>query len=44
MREPALRRTLGRDARAELERRDYTWHANAARIVGWAGDAGRPSV
>ena len=36
MREPALRRALGRAARAELERQDYTWRANAARIVAWA--------
>jgi glycosyltransferase involved in cell wall biosynthesis len=31
-----LRRQLGEAARAELERRDFTWHGNAARIVGWA--------
>ena len=41
----AIRRLLGRPgaapplgaaARAELERRDYTWRGNAARIVRWA--------
>ena len=42
--EPALRHALGRTARAELERQDYTWRANAARIVAWAADAGRPKA
>jgi glycosyltransferase involved in cell wall biosynthesis len=32
----ALRRRLGEAARAELERRDFTWRGNAARIVAWA--------
>jgi glycosyltransferase involved in cell wall biosynthesis len=32
----ALRRRLGTAARAELERRDFTWRGNAARIVAWA--------
>lgn len=32
----ALRQRLGAAARAELERQDYTWRGNAARIVGWA--------
>jgi glycosyltransferase involved in cell wall biosynthesis len=32
----ALRSRLGRAARAELERRDYTWRHNAARIAAWA--------
>lgn len=36
LREPALRVALGRAAREELLRRDYTWRGNAARIVGWA--------
>ncbi len=31
-----LRRRLGEAARAELERRDFTWRGNAARIVEWA--------
>jgi len=31
-----LRRRLGAAARAELERRDFTWSGNAARIVAWA--------
>lgn len=35
--DPALRARLGRDARAELVRRDYTWAGNARRIAGWAG-------
>ena len=35
----ALRARLGAAARAELERRDYTWRGNAARIVGWAAAA-----
>ena len=38
--DPGLRARLGAAARAELERRDYTWRGNAARIVAWAG-AGR---
>lgn len=33
----ALRQALGTAARAELERRDFTWRGNAARIVAWAG-------
>ena len=37
----ALRDRLGAAARAELERRDYTWHGNAARIVGWATEDAR---
>jgi glycosyltransferase involved in cell wall biosynthesis len=39
--EPPLRRRLGEAARAELERRDYTWRGNAARIVEWAEAARR---
>lgn len=35
----ALRRRLGLAARAELERRDFTWQGNAARIVAWASSA-----
>ena len=38
----ALRRRLGAAARAELERRDFTWPGNAARIVAWAEAARRP--
>lgn len=38
LREPALRVALGRAARDELLRRDYTWRGNAARIVRWAGE------
>ena len=37
--DPGLRARLGTAARAELERRDYTWRGNARRIVGWAGEA-----
>ena len=37
----ALRDRLGAAARAELERRDYTWRGNAARIVGWATEEAR---
>ena len=33
----ALRQALGTAARTELERRDFTWRGNAARIVAWAG-------
>ena len=36
IRDPGLRRRLGAAARAELDRRDYTWSGNASRIVGWA--------
>jgi glycosyltransferase involved in cell wall biosynthesis len=36
-----LRQQLGTAARAELERRDFTWHGNAARIVAWAQQAQR---
>lgn len=32
----ALRHRLGTAARAELLRRDYTWHGNAARVAAWA--------
>lgn len=32
----ALRARLGAAARAALERRDYTWQGNAARILAWA--------
>jgi glycosyltransferase involved in cell wall biosynthesis len=32
----ALRDRLGAAARAELERRDYTWRGNARRIAAWA--------
>ena len=39
--DPGLRTRLGAAARAELERRDYTWRGNAARIVAWAAAAGR---
>jgi glycosyltransferase involved in cell wall biosynthesis len=35
----ALRHRLGHAARAELERRDFTWSGNAARIAAWAGTA-----
>jgi glycosyltransferase involved in cell wall biosynthesis len=35
----ALRQRLGAAARAELERRDFTWSGNAARIVAWAQTA-----
>ena len=38
LREPGLRVALGRAAREELLRRDYTWRGNAERIVGWAGE------
>jgi len=31
-----LRHRLGQAARAELERRDFTWAGNARRIAGWA--------
>jgi glycosyltransferase involved in cell wall biosynthesis len=31
-----LRERLGAAARAELERRDFTWRGNAARIAAWA--------
>jgi len=31
-----LRERLGKAARAELERRDYTWRGNARRVVAWA--------
>jgi len=31
--DPALRARLGTAARAELERRDYTWRGNARRIA-----------
>lgn len=34
-----LRARLGAAAREVLERRDYTWCGNAARIVGWAAEA-----
>ena len=34
--DPTLRARLGRDARAELVRRDYTWAGNARRIANWA--------
>jgi glycosyltransferase involved in cell wall biosynthesis len=34
--DPGLRRRIGQAARAELERRDFTWRGNAARIVEWA--------
>jgi glycosyltransferase involved in cell wall biosynthesis len=34
-----LRQELGTAARAELERRDFTWSGNAARIVTWAQQA-----
>jgi glycosyltransferase involved in cell wall biosynthesis len=32
-----LRARLGAAARAEIERRRYTWAGNAARLVEWAG-------
>jgi glycosyltransferase involved in cell wall biosynthesis len=32
----ALRQRLGAAARAELERQNYTWAGNAARVAGWA--------
>lgn len=31
-----LRARLGAAARAEIERRDYTWRGNAARVIRWA--------
>ena len=34
-RDPALRERLGAAARDELERKAYTWQANAARIARW---------
>lgn len=34
--DPALRLRFGCAARAELERRDYTWRHNAKRIADWA--------
>ncbi len=34
--DPALRARLGANARAELERRDYTWRGNARRVVAMA--------
>jgi len=34
--DPALAARLGQAARAELERRDFTWRGNAARITAWA--------
>ncbi len=37
-----LRRRLGMAARAELERRDFTWPGNAARIVAWVQATRRP--
>lgn len=44
LRKPGLRVALGRAAREELLRRDYTWRGNAGRIVGWAGElVGAPS-
>ncbi|MGE0224410.1 MAG: glycosyltransferase family 4 protein [Acetobacteraceae bacterium] len=40
-RDTPLRQALGRAARAELERRNYTWSGNAERITAWAArDAG----
>ncbi len=36
-----LRRRLGMAARAELERRDFTWAGNARRIVEWVKTAKR---
>ena len=36
--DPALRARLGTAARAELERRDYTWTGNARRIAAWVTD------
>jgi glycosyltransferase involved in cell wall biosynthesis len=38
--DPVLRHRLGAAARAELEARDFTWRGNAARIAGWAEEAG----
>jgi glycosyltransferase involved in cell wall biosynthesis len=38
--DPELRARLGGAARAEILRRDYTWHANARRITGWASADG----
>jgi glycosyltransferase involved in cell wall biosynthesis len=32
----ALRQRLGQAARAELERQNYTWSGNAARVTAWA--------
>ena len=47
--EPGLIERLGVAARAELERRDYTWRGNATRIATWAEadrahDAARPAL
>jgi glycosyltransferase involved in cell wall biosynthesis len=42
--DPALRHRLGLAAREELERRDYTWRGNAARIVAWAEREGQRSA
>jgi glycosyltransferase involved in cell wall biosynthesis len=36
IRDPALRRDLGANARAELEQRGYTWSGNASRVVSLA--------
>ena len=38
----SLRHRLGGAARAELERRDFTWRGNAARIIAWAQATHRP--
>jgi len=38
--DPGLRQRLGAAARAELERRDFTWRGNAARIVAWVPHRG----
>lgn len=40
--DPALRMRLGAAARAELERRDYTWRGNARRIAAWAAADRQP--
>ena len=38
-REPALRRSLGAEARADITRRGLTWDDHAARVIGFAGEA-----
>lgn len=39
--DPGLRGRLGANARAELERQDYTWRGNARRVVAMAQDIAR---
>jgi len=43
--DPVLRARLGKAARAEIDRRGYTWAGNAARLGAWADqDRGEPAV